>query len=866
MTVPSLLSLVAKAASNSPKETALEFGKDRVSYAELMIQVRALAEELEQAGVHDESVVALDLAPSIRTIVAMLATGVRGAAFMPIEQQEPRERRESMFASAFPAAIVQDVGIVSLDTGVRLRDLVPVRTGPAAYVSFTSGSTGTPKGVITEQPAITNYLGQVGRAYNLAPGDRQLQFSSIAFDIAIEEIFSTLASGATLVLRDPEFVYSNAADFLALCRERSITVLNLPTGLWNVLGAELADRGDIKLPEMLRLVVIGGEAASDKALEGWHAAATRPGFQVINTYGPTETAVAVTIGELHPGAPITIGRAIDGVDIRIVDGHQGEVADGEIGELVISGIAVARGYLGDSTTSFGLIDGNWSYRTGDLARRNSADHIEFHGREDHQVKVRGGYRVEPTEVARALLSHPKIVQAHVQAVSRPGGKVLVAFVVSASAVSDLVREVRAHLNALIPDWMQPWRIQVVDTIPLTLRGKVDAEALLVDLHGESEEGSVWESEDPEAVVRHAWEMALGEPPTDSDEGFFETGGDSLAALEFLEIISSQLGVSVPMGEIYRAPSFGDITQRVQNALVPEELTSVPTAHHTTGQTLVKMRRAGSGTLWCFLPPLSGAVTRYAAMSQLLPASDAVWAMETPASLSDGGMDRVAIGLAERLCEEKLSEFDDIVFSGYSLGGVFAHEVARRVEGVLAERAGDAPRLTALLLDPPDPQEPQMALEDAFDIFVRVGWRIPEPAEDFTTIDGTFNLPAVAEAARRAGTLPQSAKDSEVSDAWLVYASNARILDDYKLSSGITSSYLLKCLEHAEVPDGAWASLSDFADGDSSWLEVVPTERTYVIGVEHFKLMESPNDRTVVRWLTSMARRAQSDEPQTLGGR
>lgn len=340
---------------------------------------------------------------------------------------------------------------------------------------------------------------------------------------------------------------------------------------------------------------------------------------------------------------------------------------------------------------------------------------------------------------------------------------------------------------------------------------------------------------------------LGSEPLDDDDNFFEAGGDSLSALELVTILGDELGSSVPMAELYRAPAFGDLVALFSATLGNDVGPDVPTAHHTTGRTLVRLRRAGAGRLWCFLPPLSGAVTRYAPMPGLLPPGDAIWALETPADLSAAGMAALTMGLADRIMEEDLTVFQTIVLSGYSLGGVFAHELARELQGRFR-----GPRVVALLLDPPDPAEFRPALSDAFDIFVRVGWRIPEPASSFVSGAGAFQLDRVAAAARAAGTLPEASGDAEVSDAWTVYASNARILDGHELAPGADLTYMLQCDAEAGVPTGQWGS-GVCAKG--AWANAVKPTQVSVLRADHFAMMEPPNDRVVARWLVSSADQA-----------
>ncbi|MBC3840143.1 amino acid adenylation domain-containing protein [Streptacidiphilus sp. 4-A2] len=477
MTGPtSLHDLVDACAVREPGAIAVVHGATELTYAQLVVDSHALAGDLRAVGVGPEQVVALDLPVGPRLIAAMLAAGRLGAAFLPLERRDPRARTDFLLADSRPAAVVTADGIRTTGAaGLRLDERLPVQASPAAYLSYTSGSTGEPKGVVTEQHAIVNYVRAAVAEYRLGPQDRQLQFSSIAFDIAADEVFSTLASGAALVLRDEDLLYEDVEDFLRRVEERSLTVLNLPTGIWNQFGLALRRRPELRLPAALRLIVVGGEAASPEAAAAWHAAAAHPGFRLVNAYGPTEAAVSVTFAELSAEGPVTIGRPLPGVDVRPVDAELRPVLPGEIGELLVTGLAPARGYLDrpeQTTARFGQLDGERYYRTGDLGRIRPDGLLEFHGRVDDQVKVRGGYRVEPGEVARALLAHDAVREAHVLPVARESGRVLAAYAVPVRPERPpTAAALREHLSALLPDYMLPASLTLVDAVPLTPRAR-----------------------------------------------------------------------------------------------------------------------------------------------------------------------------------------------------------------------------------------------------------------------------------------------------------------------------------------------------------------------------------------------------------
>jgi amino acid adenylation domain-containing protein len=847
----SLTALVAAAARKAPSSTAIVRGSTSVSYAQLLELSQHLAGQLADSGVTDEHVVALDMTSSPRLVAAMIATGMVGAAFLPLDPHDRSRRRELILSDARPAVVVTQDDLVRRSGAERIAGRLAPQRSPAAYLSYTSGSTGEPKGVVTEQHAIVNYVTAAIDAYELKPGDRQLQFASIAFDVAIDEIFSTLGSGSALVLRDPDFVYGDVGEFLAHVDERAISVLNLPTGVWNQFGLGLRGQSHLRLPAALRLVVVGGEAAMQEACSGWHSAADRDDLRIVNAYGPTEAAVSVTFAELRPDRPIAIGRPIPGVDVMPVDATLTPVADGQLGELLITGCAPARGYLDKpelTARTFGTLPAGRYYRTGDLGRRLPDGALEFHGRVDEQIKVRGGYRVEPGEVVRVLLSHPAIAEAHVRVTERSMSRGLAAFVVARSDGAATLQEshVRAHLADRLPPYLIPAAVTIVANLPLTERGKVDVAAL--DRISAARQPAARDPLDVDAIraaLAAGWLATTGVVAAGDDANFVEDGGDSLAALELLEHLRRQLGFALPMRSLYRSPTFG----RIMEELVVDRA-AVPAVATTTGRTVVRLRRAGTRRLWCFLPPLSGSVIRYAGLARLLPLEDAVWACETPAELSRGGMAVLATALAENLVREGAGDFESIVLSGYSLGGIFAVEVARRLAGAVPMSTD----VELLLLDPPDPSDSRHTQADAVDVFVRIGWRIDTtPSSDLIRSDGSLDYAGIAAAARACGTLASNGGEDDIADAWQAYESNAQILHGYELGPvpGLRAS-LLRCEPRraGEASNGhRWLR----AAPTEQWRGVVGPGRAWSLPIEHETMLEAPHDAQVAAWLTATAR-------------
>ncbi|MFI0906887.1 phosphopantetheine-binding protein [Streptomyces sioyaensis] len=348
------------------------------------------------------------------------------------------------------------------------------------------------------------------------------------------------------------------------------------------------------------------------------------------------------------------------------------------------------------------------------------------------------------------------------------------------------------------------------------------------------------------AVRQAWSDVLGEEPESAETSFFDVGGDSAAAAEMIKHLQERLGRSVRIQDVYRSPT--------QNGLITALLgddAAVPAAHHTTGRTLVRFRNADTGRLWCLLPPLSGAVTRYGRMTRLLPLADAVWACETPAALSRQGMRAVADGLADALISEDVTNFDEIVLAGYSLGGVFAHEVA----AALAARIGHH-KVSALLIDPPSPEDPSLtqSIEDTLDVFVRFGWRITaqEPGA-FIDAAGTIDFAAIAAAAAEVGTLRKNAGADKVEEAWQVYAANAKILTGYSPSGHPDDCRaLLRIAREGETLQPAADETWTACEPNPVWAGIPGPDRCWAIPLKHSMLLEPPNDATVARWLIRAA--------------
>lgn len=445
----------------------------QITYAQLNAQANQLAHYLKKLGVKSETLVGLYVERSVVAIVGMLAILKAGGAYVPLDPTYPRERIDLILKdSQLPVILTQSQyaselslyqsSLVYLDTqwseielGSSFNLELSIAAESLAYVIYTSGSTGKPKGVMIEHGSLTNFVQAIRREYAITSNDRLLQFASISFDVAVEEIFVSLFQGATLVLRSQEMLRS-IPTFLQVCQDLELTVLNLPTAFWHQICVELPLP---QFPNTVRLVVIGSERALPRWLGVWKDH-TPPQIRLINAYGPTEATVSSTVCDLSgPNAVevddqvLPIGKAIDNVQTYVLDVELRPVEVGVVGELYIAGAGLARGYLNHpDLTAAKFIDQPYGheenirlYKTGDLVRCRPDGNLEFLDRADHQEKIRG-FRVELSEIETILDQHPNVQQSIVIAREDvPGEKRLVGYVVpnanaSATTVDNLVAE------------------------------------------------------------------------------------------------------------------------------------------------------------------------------------------------------------------------------------------------------------------------------------------------------------------------------------------------------------------------------------------------------------------------------------------
>ncbi|MFF3438953.1 amino acid adenylation domain-containing protein [Streptosporangium sp. NPDC002721] len=560
---PSVPELFAAAVRDTPDAVAIGCGGATLTYAGLDARADELAALLRGRGVAPGDVVGVCLGRSPDAVAALLAVWRAGAAYLPLDPEHPAERLAFMLDDSAASLV-----LTSADLDDRLpsgtprahadeRPLVPVSApvpGPTAYVIYTSGSTGTPKGVVVPHSGLASRVGWMREAYGLGPGDRVVQFASLSFDTHAEEIYPALAAGARLELLPEGGV--TLPDHLD-----RVTVLDLPTAYWHAL---VDDIGEIAWPKTLRLVILGGEQVHEAAVARWRE---RFGDRVrlVNTYGPTEATIIATAAELDgsPGRP-PIGVPIADTSILLLDGSGEAVPPGAPGELCVGGAGVAVGYLGrpDLTAerfpTLGGSRGERIYRTGDLARWRADGQLEFLGRLDDQVKVRG-FRIEPGEIEARLLAHPGVGQAAV-AVHR---ETLVGYVVG-TATGD---ELAGYLAGTLPAYMVPALWVSLTALPLTANGKLDRAALPAPEAGPRTRTAP--RGDAEELVAEIFGEVLGVEGIGAFDDFFALGGHSLLATRAVARLRAAVEVEVPIRTLFARSTVADLAAAVEELLVAE---------------------------------------------------------------------------------------------------------------------------------------------------------------------------------------------------------------------------------------------------------------------------------------------------------
>ncbi|MER8033008.1 non-ribosomal peptide synthase/polyketide synthase [Streptomyces bauhiniae] len=546
-TVPetTLAAAITARAARTPEATAVVYEGTTLTYAELDGRAEQLAGRLRARGIGRERFVAVAVPRSAELMVALLAVLKAGAAYLPLDLDYPADRLAYTLADSgtttvltttrdagrLPVADGLDVLMVDDRTEEPLPDLPPTepaRPDDPAYLIYTSGSTGRPKGVVVTHRAIVNRLAWMQGAYGLAPDDRVLQKTPAGFDVSVWEFFWALCEGATVVLAAPDG-HRDPVYLARLIRDAGVTTLHFVPSMLEAFLASEEVTADPVWAAGLRRVFSSGEALSGTAARRWRELT---GVPLHNLYGPTEAAVDVTHHACDdaPDTVVPIGRPVWNTGLRVLDSCLRPVPDGVPGELYLTGVQLARGYhRRPALTADRFVadpygaPGTRMYRTGDLVSRRADGTLDYLGRTDRQVKLRGN-RIEPGEIEAALTRHPAVARGAVVVRDHR----LIAYAVPAPGATVDPAELRAALAEALPAPLVPEAYVVLDDLPLTPSGKLDQAALPAP---EAERAARREPAGPvEQALTGIFAAVLGIPDVGPDDDFFRLGGDSISSI------------------------------------------------------------------------------------------------------------------------------------------------------------------------------------------------------------------------------------------------------------------------------------------------------------------------------------------------
>jgi amino acid adenylation domain-containing protein len=656
-----------------------------------------VAHSLKGLGINPDDRVAICTERSLEMIIGILGILKAGGAYVPLDPASPSERLRYMLEDSAPAALLTQAHLQErfgpLPSGLGVLDLdrafarssqpesnleglcAGLDPEHLAYVIYTSGSTGAPKGVMISHRGVCNQIAALQVQCATSPQDRILQFASITFDASVEEIFSALLSGATLVLRTNDWL-AGSQEFWSLVERRAITVVDLPTRFWSQIVEDRVAR----IPLSLRLLIIGGEAVERKALADWFAGSGyRP--PLLNSYGPTEATVNTTLGAISPDSSKwgSIGRPLGNMRTYILDGSGEPAPVGVRGEMYIAGASLSRGYLNrpELTAERFIADrfspqaGGRMYRTGDIARFLPGGNIEFLGRNDFQIKIRG-YRIELGEIDARLGEQAGVAEAVVVALEDGDGqKRLVGYYTEREGWEGKLQaeKLRAGMAEKLPEYMVPAAYVRVQKMPWTVSGKLDREKLPApDENALAAPRYEAPQSEMEVLLARVWSEVLKVDRAGRNDNFFQRGGHSLLTMRVVHLLAKQ-NVRVLAVDLFAHPTIASLAAKIEQQSGRMDADIPVCIRKGGGETPLFLVHDGMGEL-VYAPALSSSIDSGIPVYGLPAASPDQPSLRT--------IESMAMRMVRMIRQEQPA--GPYRLAGWSFGGVLAYEIAAQLIG------------------------------------------------------------------------------------------------------------------------------------------------------------------------------------------
>lgn len=680
---------------NTPEAPAVSFGDAHLTYAELNARANRLAHHLQALGVGPEVRVAICLERSFEMVVSLMAVLKAGGAYVPLDPAYPEDRLAFMLADSAPLALLTQGdlagGFIATAPDVRVIDLaeeerwahrpadnpdpaaVGLTSSNLAYIIYTSGSTGRPKGAMNEHRGVVNRLLWKQNAYGLESRDAVLQKTPFSFDVSVWEFYWPLFTGARLVMAQPEG-HKDPAYLTDIIRRENITTLHFVPSMLQVF----LDHPAAATCSSLSRVMCSGEALPEALARRFHE--RLPDVDLHNLYGPTEAAVDVTAWTYTPdfsGPSIPLGRPISNTRMYVLDPQGEPTPIGVVGELYIGGVQVGRGYWARPELTeerfvpdpFGPPGGRL-YRTGDLGRWLADGTLEYHGRNDFQVKLRG-FRIELGEIEAQLAACPGVREAVVLARENGAGDPrLVAYYTADEALA--TNFLRQYLGERLPDYMVPAAFVWLETLPLTPNGKLDRKGLPADSGLMDDRVAVAPRNRHELQIARIWQSLFDLDGLSVDDNFFALGGHSLLAVQMMAKIEAETGTQLPLAALFKAPTIEQLARLIADDPADE-----------VWDPLVQLHAGGSGPALFCVPGAGGQCHYLYHLAAALGHEHPVYAFQalgldgrTPPQASIAEM--AAYYLELMLLTQPEGPY---YLAGHSFGGSVAFEMARRLEAL-----------------------------------------------------------------------------------------------------------------------------------------------------------------------------------------